>query len=321
MSQSMKSELLFFVGIEQIKLPSLHGKGERFLDKYLLTNDRRVVGILLEPVRTFIGSVEYDYLTNNCPALAYRREYITEIDYQNIRDNLEDSLVKELQNINSLIQNLWVIKDNAACFDRGWLCVESGISQYCHNNVIGNRISTSKGDFNPIEFSFEELRYARLPKKSSSYPLYASGHATALGHKTLRYHRFTYFISSARQTIDIGLKISQYITALEALVSSSSTEVTHQVSERVACLLEPPGNDRIDDYKRIKQAYGFRSKVVHGSTLKETQFDQLRDTSDYLDKACRTLMIKYDTNEDNFRDCIESDHTDAFFLDKLLARV
>jgi hypothetical protein len=149
---------------------------------------------------------------------------------------------------------------------------------------------------------------------------YESGQATALGHKTLRYQRFRYFISAARQTTDIGLKISQYITALEALVSSSSTEVTHQVSERIACLLEPPGSDRIDDYKRIKQAYGFRSKVVHGSTIKEGQFDQLRDTSDYLDKACRILTIKYVTDEDKFRDCIETDYIDAFFLGKLLAK-
>jgi hypothetical protein len=36
MSSSMRPELLFFVGIDQIKLPNLHGKGERFLDKYLL---------------------------------------------------------------------------------------------------------------------------------------------------------------------------------------------------------------------------------------------------------------------------------------------
>jgi hypothetical protein len=320
MSSSMRPELLFFVGIDQIKLPNLHGKGERFLDKYLLTNDRTVVRILLEPVSNFIGSVEYDYLTNNCPTLAYRRDNITETEYENVRDNLDRTLVSELYHVSSFIQNLWVIKDNAAYFDRGWLCVKSRGLHHCHNNNLGSRISSSKGDFNSIEFSFEELKYARLPKMSLSDKNYESGQATALGHKTLRYQRFRYFISAARQTTDIGLKISQYITALEALVSSSSTEVTHQVSERIACLLEPPGSDRIDDYKRIKQAYGFRSKVVHGSTIKEGQFDQLRDTSDYLDKACRILTIKYVTDEDKFRDCIETDYIDAFFLGKLLAK-
>jgi hypothetical protein len=319
MASSTKHELLFFVGINQIKLPNLHGKGERFLDKYLLTNDRAVVRILLESLKNFVGLVEHDYLTNNCAALAYRKEYITEADYENVRNNLDHSLIMELQNVASFVNNLWIIKDNAAYFDRGWLSVKAGTSRYCHNNTVGNRISSSKGDLSSVEFSFEELREARLPKSSSSYPIY-EGHPTALGDKTLRYHRFTYFITFARQTIDVGLKISQYITALEALVSSASMEVTHQVSERVACLLEPPGNGRISDFKRIKKAYNFRSTVVHGSAIKEKQLDQLRDTSDYLDKSCRILMRKYINNEERFRDCIESDDIEAFFLDKLLAK-
>jgi hypothetical protein len=107
---------------------------------------------------------------------------------------------------------------------------------------------------------------------------------------------------------------------LEALISSSPTEVTHQVAERVACLLEPPGDGRIGDYKK-KQAYNFRSKVVHGSTIKENMFNQLRETSNYLDKVYRLLTIKYATNEDKFRESIESADIDVFFLKILLASV
>jgi hypothetical protein len=84
--------------------------------------------------------------------------------------------------------------------------------------------------------------------------MHERGEPTALGHTTLRYHRFTYFLSIAHSTPDVGLKIAEYITALEALVSSSSTEVTHQVAERVACLLEAPGDGRVGNYKKMKQA-------------------------------------------------------------------
>jgi hypothetical protein len=319
--QALRPEFLFFVGIDQIKLPSLPGKGERFFDKYLLTNDRVTIGTLLDPIKRFIGSVEYDYLTTNCPALAYRRGYISEAEYEKVRDDLHRSLVNELYNAAAFVQNLWIVKDNAACIDRGWLYISYGTSHHCHNNTLGGRISSSKGDCHSVEFSSDELRHARLFKTSSISPIYESGLPTALGHKTLRYQRFMYFISGARESMDVGLKVSQYVTALEALVSSSSMEVTHQVSERVACLVESPSSGRINQYKNMKQAYNFRSKVVHGSVLKENMFDQLRGSSDYLDSLCRLLTRKYLTNEGMFRDRIEStaDEIDAFFLDKLLA--
>ena len=314
----MRPELLFFVGIDQIKAPILSGRGERFQEKYFLTNDKTFIRALIDPVKPFIGTVEYGYLVRDCPAFAYRKQILTESEFATMRDSLEGSLLKELGSMLAFIVNMWVVKDNAVCFDRGWLYINNGDSSYCHNNTHGNRISNSRGDFNAIEFSSEELKYARLPKTSVIFPNYDSGLPTALGHKTLRYQRFTYFISGARQTNDIGLKIAEYITALEALVSSSTTEVTHQVAERVACLLEPPGDARLDDYRQIKQAYNLRSKVVHGASLKESQFAQLKDISNYLDNACRILTIKYVTNEEKFGDSIESQEIDAFFLKKLL---
>jgi hypothetical protein len=61
--------------------------------------------------------------------------------------------------------------------------------------------------------------------------------------------------------------------------------------------------------------------VVHGSALKESLFAQLKDISDYLDKACRILLFKYVQNEDKFSESTESDDIDAFFLDRLLASI
>ena len=256
-------------------------------------NDRTVIRALLDPVKPFIGTVEYGYLIRNCPGLAYRKKTVTESEFIAVRDNLDRYILVEIRNIIAFNMNLWVVKDNAAHFDRGWLYISNGNSARCHSNTYGSRISGSRGDFNAIEFSSEELKYARLPKTSVADSIYDSDLPTALGHKTLRYQRFTYFISDARQISVIGLKIAQYVTALEALVSSSSTEVTHQVAERVACLLEPRGDGRIDDYRQVKQAYNLRSKVVHGAPIKESQFAQLKQISQYLDNACTILTRKY----------------------------
>jgi hypothetical protein len=122
----MKPEFLFFIGIDQINLPPLRGKGERFLDKYFLTNDRITIRILLEPVAHCIGSVEHEYLINKCAGVAYRKEWLTESEYNLARDNLDHTLGSELYNISAFTQNLWVVKDNAVCFDRGWLYIRNG---------------------------------------------------------------------------------------------------------------------------------------------------------------------------------------------------
>jgi hypothetical protein len=316
----MGPELLFFVGVDQIKFPALPGTGERFLDKYLLTNDKTTIRIILDPLKYFIGSVEYGYLINECPAIVYRKQNITELEFKAVKDDLNKVLLVELHNVMAFTYALWMVKDNAADLDRGWLYIKNEASQYCHNNTVSRRTSTARGDFTSIEFSREDLKHARLAKLSMTDPIYETGDATALVDKTLRYQRFTYFLSGARQAKDVGLKISLYVTALEALVSSSSTEVTHQVAERVACLLEPPWKGRVDAYRKMKQAYSYRSKVVHGASFKESAFAHLIETSEYLDMTCRSLSRKYITNESKLRDHLNSSEIDPFFVDLILAR-
>jgi hypothetical protein len=53
--------------------------------------------------------------------------------------------------------------------------------------------------------------------------------------------------------------------------------------------------------------------------FKESSFSKLKDTSEYLDMACRILTIKYMESEDGIKDHIESEDIDSFFLNKLLA--
>jgi hypothetical protein len=92
----MRPELLFFVGIDQIKVPALSGRGERFQEKYFLTNDKIFIRAIIDPVKPFIGTVEYGYLVRDCPAFAYRKQILTESEFATMRDSLEGSLLKEL---------------------------------------------------------------------------------------------------------------------------------------------------------------------------------------------------------------------------------
>ncbi len=55
------------------------------------------------------------------------------------------------------------------------------------------------------------------------------------------------------------------MTAVEALLSTDTGEITHAVAERAALLLARRGEERLEIYKRTKRLYGVRSHLVHGS--------------------------------------------------------
>jgi hypothetical protein len=69
------------------------------------------------------------------------------------------------------------------------------------------------------------------------------------------------------------------MTVFEALLSAGGTEITHQISERTACLLEQGEEGRLRVYRRMKKLYDTRSKLVHGSVQNqkgEIRTDRIR---------------------------------------------
>lgn len=55
-----------------------------------------------------------------------------------------------------------------------------------------------------------------------------------------------------------------FCTSLEAIASTSQSEITHILAERCAVLVHPPGPERVEMYLQIKKIYDLRSKIVHG---------------------------------------------------------
>ena len=92
------------------------------------------------------------------------------------------------------------------------------------------------------------------------------------------------------------------VIALEALFSEGASELAHQVSERAASLLEPPGEGRIERYRKLKEVYRLRSKIVHGAqpirpawARDVQQFTGLlRDAEDVVREALRHVLTRPD---------------------------
>ena len=89
---------------------------------------------------------------------------------------------------------------------------------------------------------------------------------------------------------DLPHKVANYCTSFEALVSTSSAELAHQVSERVAILIGNDSNDSLEIYSNLKRAYTTRSKLVHGDRLTATR-DQFLKESLNCDGYLRRLIL------------------------------
>jgi hypothetical protein len=72
------------------------------------------------------------------------------------------------------------------------------------------------------------------------------------------------FLSYALAADDVQGYLS-LMTVFEALLSTGGTEITHQISERTACLLEQGEDARLDVYRRMKKLYATGSTLVHGA--------------------------------------------------------
>jgi hypothetical protein len=297
----------FFCGLDQISLPMTTRRGERFLETYYLTRDQCRIVELVSEFRDALGSVEVAYLRNRANAVIYRNGSLEcpSASEEHVSKALEKQLTDDMLAIKSLEMALWMIKDNACHFDRCWIAGTLNGRTIVSNNVWASRFSCADGFHRDVSFSSDELRTARRSCRPLAMHLEEIDAPTALIKTMLRFQRFEYFVGAARATNDVAVKIAQYCSGLEALVSTSQQELSHQVSERVASVLVEPGLKRIATFKLVKTAYGFRSKCVHGASFKPAEFDQLRDCSTQIDEVCRALQALYLDTDQSFRSAVE----------------
>lgn len=316
----MRATLLFFTGVDQIKLPRILGKGERFSERFYITGDKDWIAKIVSPLKAHIGLAEYSYLANECQILVHSEQEIQYESLKELDDAMKSYLIGELMQIQEFLQRLWIIQDNAGLQDRGWLSANLGGNHIVHNNVWNVRHSNADGSYDVKEFTRDQIKTARLSAIYNAKHSYEGGIPTPLVNKTIRIERFLYFMQIARASPDVAMKIVHYCSGLESLVSSSSTELTHQIAERVACLLEDPGNGRLDCFGKIKKAYALRSRAVHGGNFKSSRIDEIKATSIYLDNVCRRLIEIYLTNKGDISAHLEDDpdRFDSFFNRKIL---
>ncbi|MET3536423.1 HEPN domain-containing protein [Chryseobacterium limigenitum] len=106
-----------------------------------------------------------------------------------------------------------------------------------------------------------------------------------------RFARSNMFLNEARKQSTLPLKITNYISFFECLFSTTSVEISHQVSERISFFLNRYDQNikKIEIYKIIKSCYAIRSKYIHGDKLenKHKELINLQSFSNQIDKLAR----------------------------------
>ncbi len=143
---------------------------------------------------------------------------------------------------------------------------------------IGNKFTyTPKSWSNIVETEMSGVIESALLYGKGDVPTLNIRKASIVAHKLDRYFRsgvwwvdklamaFGYtwesLCSHSAQQAFIGLTCS-----LEALLSTQTNEITHILAERVAVLTENKYERRLDVYRKIKDLYKIRSKLVHGNS-------------------------------------------------------
>lgn len=310
----MKANHVLFCGLEELRLPEAQ-QSIVFPCGFTLTQDKthmhkaEVAG--LKP--TF-GLLEWDHLLKipwhfvlEIPSLLPEGPIPT-VDYYN-------------RILDTFLHCSWVAADNNANISDTFLIwhSEAGLNvssnSYVKRYTACSQASTSKS-FSSDELAdwVNALNIVDIDDISFAHP-----------HRTLSVKGLSPLalylgnIQLARMASDAALKIMQYCIAFESLFTSSRTEVSHIVAERVAIFRTRNKSRRIETYRLIKKAYDVRSTISHGSVLNTGKSENIGELLVTIDEIARQILKKAIANFSTIPDFSKSEAVESYFLDRLMS--
>lgn len=321
---------LFFTGITGLSCPSFDAPGFTVFDDFRLINETAAKSRLVSQYAAEIGSVEASFLCSDGVTLLYQRGRKTFSTESDLFEQFNGFLIAKLAKVENWFNDLWIIKDNSVNHDTGWIVVDLPDRYQVTSNVWHNSYCLSNAKNENIFFTKNDFSAARESPLKSEYgedvgpiPLIKPGFhgnvETKLAKRSHRFSRYTYLLSGARGSHDLAIKVLLYCSALETLLSNSTTEITHQVAERCARTLGTDNKMRAQIYRSIKSAYAMRSKAVHGATFDDKSLDKLSVICQEIDDVCRQLAKRVIADGDFLAVlALSDDKFSEYWLQKIL---
>jgi len=115
-------KVTFFTGVINVHFASISGRGDEISDGLYITTDKDTISkLLVGDVRNAIGALETDFLLN-APAVIYSRNDVVD-DF-----NWLEYLGCRLREVKMFFHVMWLLKDNAADSELGFLTYVLGLA-------------------------------------------------------------------------------------------------------------------------------------------------------------------------------------------------
>jgi len=291
-------EISFIIALYHIEITENLGKGDKLDNVTFISNDASVSkGLIPTDAIDVIGQLEYNGLLS-AKAFVYSSEKLP--------DNMtpESYLVDRLYFVQSFLSAIWLKMDNNIDFELGFAFYKKDGGIGVSSNYLALAYTNAHVESKNAILNREKLREIRTLHRDKVIYIknsHKDRKETQLLKKYSRFEMTLYHIQAARAESDIGLKISNYCSALEALFSTSQAELAHQLSERLAYCISKSPEERLVNYKKSKQAYTIRSKVVHGTYIKENNLPQVKDIASFCDTSLRMVMSNLLMNDQLYK--------------------
>ncbi|WP_427137206.1 hypothetical protein [Psychrobacillus psychrodurans] len=316
----------FITILHNMKLETIKNKGTEIFPGARISNGSRVLTETLETSlsRTTIGIHSIDEFKNTV-------YFYIEGEFKDIHTKEEmDKIGNEhtflfLRQAQHFIHHLWEVKDNNIYVRDGFLFAynQNFEEGFTYKASLSEIFTYSSCEQKESMFSNSEILSAIcnfIPPTFEDYGVGSfGGKLTNSNHfykskGSNRMKRASYFAIGARNSSVLPMKIVSYCTALECLFTIGKSEVNHKIAERVAIMIGTSEESKKGIFKLIKEAYNYRSSLVHGQYLKGTEVE-LVTISQKLDDILRNLLV---ANHNIFS---ENDNVmEDFFLDLLFTQ-
>lgn len=318
-----------------LKIEKKLNKGIKVLENLRVSNNPEKLNQMFSPLfANAVGILEYNHLLSHPYFYAEGTIEQDNIFYDNkLGIEFLNDFLKKIQMICGF---LWLVKDNSVHAEFGYIQLEKkGEANKIHsnaNNVIFNNV---KGERKKLTFSEKELK---LPEKFYKEYFNETLSVSSITHafkdipvyEGSRLERAFYLLQAARAQSYLPERISIFISLLETLFSTSNTDVTHKLKERIAWLLGQSYIEREEIFNDMGVIYDIRSHNVHNSTVptKAKTKEKLILYTDKLEKYVREAIKKilsddeiYILYQKNEKQKYDDKNLELFFKELCLGKV
>jgi hypothetical protein len=149
--------------------------------------------------------------------------------------------------------------------------------------------STARSPQGGMAYSLTKEELPRIENFSNKIaPLISSGKHASLKSPAFRF--FNRGIDDMARS-EFSMAIIDFVSSMEAVLSPSSAELRHRLSESIALAVEKNLSKRVSIYEKAVELYDLRSRAVHGSMV-DNNPDKASD-AEKLSRSTIRLLLGY----------------------------